>query len=761
MNVQKKHLQILLLILPVFLLTPSFAFADVYGGVQELIWSFVNNFFGLLAGWGGLLLNAGVTSFVVGFGDSFLNSGVGVVVDKLWVNVRDIFNLTFIFGLVYIGFKMILDSDDSSTRKWLINLILAALLVNFSLYITKFVVDLTNILASQIATQGFVTDASKGVLVSDTFMSHLGLPSIWGGDGSSSLPKNLQGTSGAWGYIMGTAILFMVAAFVFAAGGILLIIRYAVLCVYMVLSPLMFLGWVFPSLQSKSSEYWKGFLGRAFFAPAYLLLIYFASQIIAGFYGTGGSQKKVDFQGSMSGSGDTIAGTFSATIPPFILSCVFLIAALVVGTKLGANGADTALKMGNNLRGRVQRGVGAAAGGATFGAGAWAMRNTVGAQAYKMSQDEKWKARASRTYLGKKFFQSTQAVAGASFDARNVGGVGKNLSIGQGKKGGYAKHIDDTVKANQKFVESIKTNADLSNPETQAAIAVDAAKIAAEANAATPALKARQDRLNKNQEILKKSDIEATAELTSDIQDLDASIASLTQELSGNNLTSDERKEKERMLAEDTGSKLANTESLAIVKERAAERAKVADIEAKGDSASTAERQALEDSKKRVAAIEQKFTNVQATAAVQLKTMEDKAKNAHKEAEAKVKYANEIAYMEYLAKTQSKWSDMTNQASAGIAGSGAGSASGIAAGLGGAAAVGTMGAAGILAISAMNERSDVYKAMHADMVKKYGVNGMKGMENEANAAMARTIAQQLIEQGGANTVPPAPAPASE
>ena len=77
-------------------------------------------------GMGGYLLNVGIEQFVVGFGDKFLTSGVGIAVDTLWVSVRDMFNLTFIFGLVYLGFKMILNSDDSNTRRWLIHLLLSS-----------------------------------------------------------------------------------------------------------------------------------------------------------------------------------------------------------------------------------------------------------------------------------------------------------------------------------------------------------------------------------------------------------------------------------------------------------------------------------------------------------------------------------------------------------------------------------------------------------------------------------------------------------
>ncbi|MCA9357073.1 hypothetical protein H6784_03850 [Candidatus Nomurabacteria bacterium] len=353
MSLLKKYLPTALLVIPFFLLSPSTVSAGFF---QDTLWALVNNVLGLFVGLAGMILDAGINTFVIGFGFQFLNTGVGVVVDKLWVNVRDIFNLTFIFGLIYIGFKMILNSDDSSTKRWLINLILAALLVNFSLYITKFIVDISNSLASQIALGGFVVNNGL-VEVSTTLMSNFGITTLFGGGGSYGLPPNMSDGT-LYGYIFGTALLYMVAIFVFAAGGLMLMIRYAALCLYMVLSPLMFLGWVFPQMQSVTSTYWKGFLGKSFFAPVYILLVYFSTMIIQNFFGTGGSMGSIkDFRAVLAGSGSQISSTFESTIPPFILSSIFLIASVVVANKLGADGAGAALRIGNSIKSKAQQGL--------------------------------------------------------------------------------------------------------------------------------------------------------------------------------------------------------------------------------------------------------------------------------------------------------------------------------------------------------------------------------------------------------------------
>ncbi len=309
----------------------------------SVAWTFVNTVFGWMLWAGGVLINYSVTTFVVGFGSFYVNSGIGEAVNTLWGKVRDIFNLTFIFGLVYIGFKMILDSSDSSAKKMLGSLLIAALLVNFSLFITKSVVDFSNIAAKQFAEPFLVVNnaGKEEYEISSKFMELLGLTSIISFEFFDAPEK------AGFGYVFGTAYLYIIGAFVFGAGGILLLIRFIVLNIYMLLSPLMFLGFVFPGLMSISKQYWTGFLKRAFFAPAYLLMIYFSAQILANLSRFVGVDN--DYSAAFVASSDlgaTAAATFEGTIVYFMIICGFLIASLIVANKLGVHGASTAISLG-------------------------------------------------------------------------------------------------------------------------------------------------------------------------------------------------------------------------------------------------------------------------------------------------------------------------------------------------------------------------------------------------------------------------------
>jgi hypothetical protein len=364
----------LLLVFPVAAHAQVLDFVGLWSGfnrgLQEAAYFIVINGLGLLVWFGALILDFAINTFVIGFGDTFVKSGIGLAVNQTWVIIRDFVNMFFIFGFVYIGFKMILNSSDSNTRRWLVNILLAALLVNFSLFITKFAIDFSNQLASQIAVNGLgstgawdpVTNLYEVNLTSE-FMARMGISNIMGIQFGT-----VEG--GGWGYVIGTAILFLTAAFVFAAGGIILIIRFAMLNLFMMLSPIMFLSWVLPPVRDTMQRFWSSFFGRAMYAPIYLLFIYFSLQIIAGLQisvsGENNSFANPNWAGAFQSlqnvSGGTATGTLG-TLPFFILICIFLALSISFADKLGADGGSMAVKLGKSFSNKTRR---------------FATRNTVG-----------------------------------------------------------------------------------------------------------------------------------------------------------------------------------------------------------------------------------------------------------------------------------------------------------------------------------------------------------------------------------------------
>lgn len=715
MTLRNHQVQAISLIAVLLLCVPFVVFADGATFFQKVLWGVVVAFFGLFLGLAGALLDIAVNQFIIGFGTNFLQSGVGVAVDNLWVAVRDIFNLTFIFGLVFIGFKMILNSEDTGTRRWLISLLLAALLVNFSLYITKFIVDFTNLLATQIAnafppSTAFAAKYPGYVSISDSFMNIMGLNSTLGIT-NGNLSGDVTGP-GVYGVIFGTMILFIVMTFVFAAGAFMLIIRYAALCLYMVLSPLMFLGWVFPQLQSITSKYWSGFLGRAFFAPIYILMVYFSVTVLTALYSDNAAKVGTpDFRATLAGGGTEKIDSFATTFPPFILSCIFLIAAVVIASKLGADGASAAMSTGKNLSRKIRQGTTRMAGGATAGVGAWGMRNTVGRGADALTRSNTFKSIAANSTLGKYAYKAAQKGAQSSFDVRQVGGLGKATGLGTGATGGYKQSVTDRKKTDKEFLKAIKTDFNKDDPATKAKIAQRAAEIKDDAtrlqSELAPRLKAEKDKAESERKAADTEYKTKEAELENNITVLEAELTENKQR-GGTAFTPAERAERENELAK-------NKQELQKRKEEFKQR----DLQLR--------------------TIEMEIDG-------KLKDIDSRINNAEKYATAETQYANEIAYMNKLEKD----ANFFNKASMGLAGGAAGSTAGvkagsIVAGAGSGVAAGAGGVGLLLGYAGMKANADRINQSLQELRQEFGPGALKMAEKETKTKQLKELATAITE----------------
>lgn len=428
--------------------TPTVVVGEIDDPILKVLHAIVVTGLGWLVGMFGYLFDFSVNYFIIGFGDQFVNYNVGSTVNDLWATVRDIFNLTFIFGLVFIGFKMILDSSDSNARKMLVSLIAAALLVNFSLFITKFIVDFSNIAAFQVY-KAFSGSAAGTYSITEGFMNLMGIRSLIG-------VTYVESGAGGYQYIIGLLVVFLVLAYVFLAGAIMIIVRFALLTIYMIFSPIMFLGWVFPSMKGKSSEYWSGFLGQAFFAPAFIFMLYLSYKV-ADSYKFG--QKSFEHLFNTSGGRGVLTPTIGGidpTVPYFAMVIVFLVASIVVAKSIG----NTSAKFGMSISGKVL-------GGATAGLAARAGRTAIGGSASALANNKYFQRVAANSYIGKQMYRATANVADRSFDARQVGGVGKKLGLGDGKKGGFNTRAKESAEIDKKILASFAKNSIDDDPDVK------------------------------------------------------------------------------------------------------------------------------------------------------------------------------------------------------------------------------------------------------------------------------------------------------
>jgi len=363
------------------------------------------------------------------------------IVNVGWKIFRDIANICFIFILLAIAIGTILRIDSYHVKKTLATVIIAALLLNFSLFFTKVVIDASNILALQFYKQIVVTGDSSawdGGL-SSAMMNALGVASIYSdpnGEKSDSFINAVTDqattlsniiTIGAYG-----SVLIICAAFVFLVGTILFLIRTIVLVFLMILSPLAFMCLSLPSLKGHFSKWQSRLINEAFFAPAFMIMIYIVFKALSQQHTTDGN-KVMNFASFLTGNKDAVGTAFT-----FLVLIGLMLGSLVVAKKFGATGGDFA----RNIAGK-----------ASFGATAWMGRQTLGRAFNKASNSEVMQRWKNSNGLGLKrgIAGFVDSRAKGTYDLRNTG-VGKAASgavggLGTvGGVGGYQKFAEDQRK---------------------------------------------------------------------------------------------------------------------------------------------------------------------------------------------------------------------------------------------------------------------------------------------------------------------------
>ena len=316
-------------------------------------------------------------------------------VDIGWKIFRDLANIFFIFILLWIAISTILGFNSGKTKELIVHLVVIALLMNFSLFITKAIVDSSNIIALHFYNL-IVTSNPTGTLaytvpqnsMSGAFMEGLKIQTIYDGSaigeaggetrqgfwsavgnrivdvakataaGSVVGPVSGIVAGGAalvggnvidWGKIIliglfGSALM-LIAAYVFVVGAVLMIVRAVVLMFVMMLSPLAFLAFAMPFAE-KYAEPWKeSLIKQVIFAPAFMALSYVVVKTIQSPAFKGVVSVSVG-NASLASAFTTGSGGGIAMIVNFLLVIGLMLGCILVAKKLEVHGLEFAKAVG-------------------------------------------------------------------------------------------------------------------------------------------------------------------------------------------------------------------------------------------------------------------------------------------------------------------------------------------------------------------------------------------------------------------------------
>lgn len=234
-------------------------------------------------------------------------------------------NMLLVLILVYIAIATILRLADYEAKKLLMTLIIVALLVNFAPVITGLIVD-----ASNIVMNFFIQD-----LKADAFGKAMGtkVDQI-----SFNFDESLAMTN--YKYILQLAIMIpflLILGNILFLFAIIFILRYLVIWLLVILSPLAFACYVLPMTRKYFDKWWEQFINWSIIGITCGFFLYLALLLV------------VNIPTSINPP-NTEEGTLFNAILPYFVSVIFLGLGAIFGVQTSAMGASTivtAVKKGN------------------------------------------------------------------------------------------------------------------------------------------------------------------------------------------------------------------------------------------------------------------------------------------------------------------------------------------------------------------------------------------------------------------------------
>ena len=390
-------------------------------------------------------------------------------VSTLWVLLRNFSNMIFIFILLYTGIQTMLGLGN--WKKTVINVIVIALLINFSLFFTKVVIDAGNVLAVGVYNSMGTTNTS-GIKTSTSDVQQRGIAS---GIAAQFQPQKFLGEAGAKALTspLDALIIFLVAAFVsltvayiFFKGTLLFLGRLVAFWFLMILSPFAFISIALP--KGSIFNWWSNtLLDQAFVAPVFLFLIYLVMQGVS----AGGGI----LSGVVGDASSTSTFIFDKLVVPITIAIIIFLAlqkALKVAEKMSGDFGKMASEYASKA---IGAGVAVASGGASLAAG---QAGSMLAASGKLQEGALSSNKITRG-VSKLGLLAADKAQNATFDVRNIGGgaVGKTLGLGKGSEMTYTsqgkkwnedrekknEHMAKLMERPQKAIEQKEHEANLAN----------------------------------------------------------------------------------------------------------------------------------------------------------------------------------------------------------------------------------------------------------------------------------------------------------
>ena len=188
-----------------------------------------------------------------------------------WALTRDLANMFIVLGFVVIGIAFTLRLESYGSKKVLISLIMVALLINFSPLICGVIIDASNLLIN------FLLQSSNpsGMILEFQDLSKNMVTSVLASQ--PTVAQNVHEQLGISVTVLFINLMIIVSFFTYAA---LIILRYVLLTILFMFSPLAFVCHVFPFSQKFAKIWWDNFIKWCFIGAIGFFFIWFAVSML-------------------------------------------------------------------------------------------------------------------------------------------------------------------------------------------------------------------------------------------------------------------------------------------------------------------------------------------------------------------------------------------------------------------------------------------------------------------------------------------------
>ena len=409
--------------------------------LQIVYWTFYT-----LGGWL-LAVAAYVFNYLIAItlSSTFLMAGF---VPSAWATVRDFSNIFFIIVLLYLAIETILGFSHEA-KKIIVRVIIMALLINFSMFFTKILIDTSNVLALvfynkikvQSPNSGSWKDVAGGLTNSFNPTTKLNADFFKSAADITVPGKPPTGSGVSVGTLIGITVIagaiMLFAAYALFVSALSFLGRLVELFILIIFSPFAFMSWSVPFLSGTEYIGWDSWFKRlfsvSFMAPIFMFFLYFIFLLL----------DKPMFSGIGEGSNDLMLKLLGMIIPALVVLVLLLKATSFAKKGSGALGevAISGAKLAAGL----------AVGGIALG-GAAALRGTVGSVAKSVQNDSaRGKALQLKSNL-KDNFKTTASYINPMSYVRSMGTLGKYATAGVAQ-GIHAVGIGEKMKSLDKNLE--------------------------------------------------------------------------------------------------------------------------------------------------------------------------------------------------------------------------------------------------------------------------------------------------------------------